>query len=75
MAHFPFIAYELRELGRVAAEHKGGALRAAEHAWPGRVVHVQSVASVAIAREEFAALMRERRYGGRRNNDDEDDGS
>ena len=74
MAHFSFIVYELRELGRVSAEHKDGAIRAAEHAWPGRVVHVQSVASVAIAREEFTALMRSRRLG-RRHNDDEDDGA
>jgi hypothetical protein len=63
VARFSFIAYELRELGRVSAQEKAGAIRAAERVWPGRVVHVQSVASVTVAREEFAALMRSRRFG------------
>jgi hypothetical protein len=71
VANFSFIAYELRELGRVSAEQKEGAIRAAERVWPGRVVHVQSVASVTVAREEFAALMRAWRFV--RRDDDEDD--
>jgi hypothetical protein len=58
VANFSFIAYELRELGRVSAEQKEGAIRAAERVWPGRVVHVQSVASVAVARRRFGRGMR-----------------
>lgn len=72
MAHFRFIAYQLEELGLVTAETKGAATMLAERRWPGRVVHLQSEASVAVAKEEFQAVLRRM---GRRNNDDEDDGA
>ncbi len=58
VATFRFIAYELREIGRVSAVSRSAAVAAAERAWPGRVVHVQSEASAAVAREEFGAVMR-----------------
>ena len=72
MAHFRFIAYELAELGHLAAADKRAATLQAETTWPGRVVHLQSEASVAVAKEEFQAVLRRM---GRRNNDDEDDGA
>lgn len=59
MACFRFVAYQLEEIGRVIAQDKAEAVMLAERRWPGRVVHIQSEASVAVAKEEFQAILRD----------------